>query len=87
MIPQEIEELADKIDALRKEKQALLLKDANQAGQRKDIDGLEAFLDDQSTKLSDYDEVMVRQLIKKITVFDDRLVFEFKSGIETNVQI
>lgn len=84
---QEIEELADKIDALRKEKQTLLLKDANQAGQRKDIDGLEAFLYDQSTKVSDYDEVMVRQLIKKITVFDDRLVFEFKSGVETNVQI
>ena len=84
---QEIEELADKIDALRKEKQALLLKDANQAGQRKDIDGLEVFLYDQNTKVSDYDEVMVRQLIKKITVFDDHLVFEFKSGIETEVQI
>ena len=84
---QEIEELADKIDALRKEKQALLLKDANQAGQRKDIDGLEAFLYDQNTKVSDYDEVMVRQLIKKITVYNDRLVFEFKSGIETKVHI
>lgn len=84
---QEIEALAEKIDALRKEKQALLLEDSSRAGQRKDIDGLEAFLDDQSTKVEDYDEVMVRKLIRKITVFDDRLVFEFKSGIETEVQM
>ncbi len=84
---QKIEELADRIDALRKEKQTLLQDDSNQAGQRKDIGGLEAFLDDQSTKVEDYDELMVRKLIRKITVFDDRLVFEFKSGIETEVQM
>lgn len=84
---QEIEALAEKIDALRKEKQVLLQEDSGQAGQRKDIDGLETFLDNQSTKVEDYDEVMVRKLIKKIIVFDDRLVFEFKSGVETEVQM
>jgi len=28
-----------------------------------------------------YDEQMVRRLIEKITVFDDKLIFEFKSGM------
>ena len=51
------------------------------------LDEFEVFLEGQTTGITDYDEVMVRQLIKKITVFDDRLVFEFKAGIETEVQI
>lgn len=82
---QGVEALADEIEALREEKQSLLLEDADRAGMRKRFDEFEAFLEGQSKEVTDYDDVMVRQLIKKITVFDDRLVFEFKAGIETNV--
>lgn len=84
---QGVEALADEIEALREEKQSLLLEDADRAGRRKRFYELEAFLNEQITGITDYDEVMVRQLIKKITVFDDHIVFEFKSGIETEVQI
>jgi hypothetical protein len=37
--------------------------------------------------VTDYDEGLVRRLIERITVYDDRLVFEFKSGLETEVQM
>ena len=37
--------------------------------------------------MTDSDEGLVRQLIEKITVYDDHLAFEFKSGLETEVQI
>lgn len=84
---QGVEELADQIDALREEKQSLLLEDADRAGMKQRFDEIEAFLEGQTTGVTDYDEVMVRQLIKKITAFDDRLVFEFKAGIETEVQM
>ena len=38
-------------------------------------------------KVEEYDEALVRKLIEKITVYDDHLAFEFKSGLETEVQM
>lgn len=32
-----------------------------------------------------YDEGLVRRLIERITVYDDCLAFEFRSGLETEV--
>ena len=84
---QGFEELADEIDALREEKQNLLVEDANRAGLRQRLTELEEFLDGQVTGLTDYDEAMVRQLVERITVYDDHLAFEFKCGIETDVQM
>ena len=51
------------------------------------MDELEAFLAEQTTEVTEYDEGLVRQLIEKITVYDDHLVFGFKSGLETEVQM
>ena len=82
-----IDKLGEEIDALREEKQRLLLEDANRAGMQQQIKELEAFLDKQQTKVTEYDEALVRKLIERITVYDDRLVFEFKTGFETEVQM
>lgn len=48
---------------------------------------MEAFLDAQETYVTEYSEKLVRTLIEKITVFDNYFTVEFKSGMETNVQI
>jgi len=45
------------------------------------------FIYDQSVELQEYDEQLVRRLIEKITVFDEKLAVEFKSGVEFDVQI
>ena len=37
--------------------------------------------------ITEYDEALVRKLIERVTVYDDRLVFEFKSGIKTEVKM
>lgn len=39
------------------------------------------FLNEQSCELEEYDEQLVRRLIEKVTVHDDNLEVEFKSGI------
>ena len=51
------------------------------------VEELEAFLNERQEQVTDYDEGMVRRLIERITVFDDRLAFEFKCGLETEVQM
>ena len=44
-------------------------------------------LDEHQEPVTDYDEGMVRRLIERITVYEDHLDFEFKSGLETEVQM
>ena len=51
------------------------------------LDELEAFLEGQQEPVTDYAEGLVRRLVERITVYDDCLAFEFKSGLETEVQM
>jgi hypothetical protein len=44
-------------------------------------------LNEQSYELEEYDEQLVRRLIEKVTVFDNKLTVEFKSGVEIDVLI
>lgn len=81
------ESLTEEIDALREEKEALLVEDANLAGLKQRLDELEAFLEEHQEPVTDYDEGQVRKLIEKITVYDDHLAFEFKSDLEKEVQM
>ena len=48
---------------------------------KKRIEEMRQFLQTQSSRVTEYDEQMVRRLIEKITVFDNKLIFEFKSGM------
>ena len=48
---------------------------------RKRINEMRHFLQTQTSRITEYDEQLVRRLIEKITVYDDKLIFEFKSGM------
>ena len=56
-------------------------------GVRQQMKVIEEFLNGQQEKVEEYDEALVRRLIEKITVYDDRLVVRFKSGIEMDVMV
>ena len=77
----EYDVIANEIDALREKKAAVVTRDAEQEMLRKRIDEMRQFLQTQTNRVTEYDEQMVRRLIEKITVFDDKLIFEFKSGM------
>ena len=84
---QNIDDLAREIDDLHETKLRLQLEDADRTGVKQRMKELEVFLDEQTSQVTDYDEGLARKLIEKITVYDDHLVFEFRSGIETEVQM
>ena len=44
------------------------------------------FLKQQSTEVTEYDGLLVRRLIEKVTVYDDRFEVEFKSGAKVDVE-
>ena len=50
------------------------------------IDDLACFLDKQTEAITEYSETLVRRLIEKITVYDEMLVVEFKSGLQIEVE-
>jgi len=81
------QKVADEIYRLRELKQNILAENAEREGKRERIAEMTEFLNEQSYELEEYDEQLVRRLIEKITVFEEKLTVEFKSGIELDIQI
>ena len=49
------------------------------------LEDLTTFLDEQTEALTEYSEAMVRRLIARITVYEEKMTVEFKSGLEIDV--
>lgn len=47
---------------------------------------MKTFLAEQAEKIEEYDEALVRRMIEKITVYEDKFTVEFKSGTSVNVE-
>ena len=47
---------------------------------------LEEFLNNQEIEIESYDEELVRKLIDKIVVYEEKLKVMFKSGIEIELE-
>lgn len=48
---------------------------------------MQQFLAEQTQNTTEYDEQLVRRLIEKITVYDEKMTVEFKSGLEIDVEV
>lgn len=78
--------IADEIYRLRDLKQNALVASAEREGLKKRIAEMREFLDSQPTEVLEYDEQLVRRLIEKVTVYDERFEVEFKSGMKMDVE-
>lgn len=50
------------------------------------INDLQDFIASQSTEITEFDEKLVKRLIGKISVFEDRFLVEFRSGVSLEVE-
>jgi hypothetical protein len=73
------------IRRLRNEKQALQAEGASDRDLKTRIDEMMRFLNDLPCELTEYEEDYVRTLLEKITVYDNHIFVEFKSGIEIQI--
>ena len=78
--------VADEIDRLRELKQNALVESAEREGLKQRIREMREFLEQQSTEVTEYDELLVRRLIEKVTVYGERFEVEFKSGTKVDVE-
>ena len=83
---QDYEDLADEIDNLREQRLNAMTEKAEREGLKMRIREMQDFLDNQTDRISEYDEQLVRKMIEKITIYDDKFVIEFKSGTSLDVR-
>ena len=83
---QDYEDLADEIDALRTKRLEAMTEKAEREGLKMRIQEMKDFLENQTDRISEYDEQLVRKMIEKITIYDDKFVIEFKSGTSLDVR-
>lgn len=79
-------EIADEIDRLRELKQNALVENAERDGLKQRITEMVDFLKEQDADIQGYDEALVRKMIEKVTVYQDKFVVEFKAGISLNIE-
>ena len=77
---QDYEDLAYEIDNLREQRLNAMTEKAEREGLKMRINKMQEFLENQMDRISEYDEQLVRKMIEKITIYDDKFVIEFKSG-------
>lgn len=80
------EDIAVEIERLRDKKQSLSVEDSEREGLKARIQEMREFLEQQTTRIEEYDEQLVIHLIEKITAYDDKFVFQFKSGMKLDLK-
>ena len=82
---QDCDDLGKEVIKLKEEKYALQLQDAQKEGVRQRFNELEQTIVEIGGEVEEYDDMLVRRLIERITVYDEKYVVEFKSGFEIEV--
>lgn len=78
--------IVDEIYSLREAKQNAQVAGAEREDMKKRISEMQKFLAEQQQDITEYDEQLIRRLIEKITVYDERVTVEFKSGTSVDVR-
>ena len=78
--------LTDEILRLQKMKKDSEVDDHKRNETMSRIKELQDFIGKQKTNITEFDEADVRKLIQKITVYEDKFIVEFKSGVTVDVE-
>ncbi len=79
-------DLADEIDRLRELKQNAMAENAEREGLKRRIAEMQEFLAEQMEQIGEYDESLVRRMVEKGTVYEEKFMVEFKSGKSVDVE-
>ena len=79
------DEIADEIFRLRELRQQTTVDTVARGEQIKRINDLQDYIAQQTTHLTEFDESLVRRWIKQITIWDDHITVELKSGVNIDV--
>ena len=81
-----VDALGVQIEGLRAERQSILAEAAERSDLQERMNDMIAFLDEMPTMLTEYSDAITRRLVEKITIFDEKIVVELKSGLQMEVE-
>ena len=83
---QDYDAIADEILRLREQKEQSEVDSHRREETMNRIKELQDFISKQKTDSTEFDEVLVKKLIEKITVFADRFTVKFKFGLAIDIE-
>lgn len=81
-----IEAIGEKIVLLRERRSQLLTQAALRRDEADKVRLMIRYIEEQDGK-AEYSESLVRRLVSKITVYDDKVTVEFKTGLSIDVEV
>ena len=81
-----VDSLGEQINALREERLSILAEAAKRSDQQERMNDMISFLDEMPEALTEYSDAITRRLVEKITIFDEKIVVELKSGLQMEVE-
>ena len=81
-----VDSLGEQIGALREERQSVLAEAAERSDLQERMNDMIAFLDEMPILLTEYSDAITRRLVEKITIYDEKIVVELKSGLQMEVE-
>ena len=81
-----VDALGEQIDGLRAERQSILAEAAERSDLQERMNDMISFLDEMPQTITEYSDAITRRLVEKITIYDEKIVVELKSGIQMEVE-
>lgn len=81
-----VEQLEDQMDDLRGDRQDILAEAAERTDLQARMTDMIAFLEEMPAAVTEYSEALVRRLVGRVTIFDEKIVVELKSGLQMEVE-
>ena len=81
-----VEELGLQMDDLRGDRQDILAEAAGRTDLQARMNDMIAFLEEMPAAVTEYSETLARRLVDRITIFDEKIVVELKSGLQMEVE-
>ena len=81
-----VEELGSQMNDLRGNRQDILAEAAERTDLQTRMNDMIAFLEEMPAAVTEYSEALARRLVERITIFDEKIVVELKSGLQMEVE-
>ena len=81
-----VEELGSQMNDLRGNRQDILAEAAERTDLQARMNNMIAFLEEMPAAVTEYSEALARRLVDRITIFDEKIVVELKSGLQMEVE-
>ena len=81
-----VEQLEDQMDDLRGDRQDILAEAAERTDLQSRMNDMISFLDEMPQAITEYSDSITRRLVEKVTIFDEKIVVELKSGLQMEVE-